>query len=1097
MTIGLLSCFHLSSQPAGKPSAAPTLAFCDNNPDRYVKAMERHFAGDGRKLYAHVVGLEQSEPQQLATLRRAFIDGSEALRDFLCIRNPNGIRKKLSFGSSSPRIPVSDAPAGLVMAATHSTQENRVKRSLARLDETLKTNPPDHLARQEYRQTVETALGHLMQHINKLPMELQQKAVEIIAQHLPQLHPNARAHIESLADKAMGRQNIGNDLKASLQKLLRQSKGLGKLPSMLDAEESPQAKRADNRGRGNVASMLKNRADAPLKTSSPTNTEGVPQLQHTDNTERASSSSTSALQNLNIDSPKSRAKNPASRPYTPIKLEDYPHYGGQMKAKVQCTDYARQAAELLIDKNGELDGSHISLMLDQLEDDKIMPPEHRHHLMRTLNKLKQGGELAETINSICEDKPLKGGAADVIRGTLNLPPEHDLTKEDARKAVVMSLLGYFRQSAVGTCFATAPAICLHDSSPEVVAGNMKELLEEQKLRVLQDGIVLGAPLNKHIFRGEENRLHVGEDGMVLRAESNGTYTKHNLQDIPGMKAALNALGIPENEQQAMLAIALSQMRLASSQDMQRVDCKEIIEHLVHHSKGTDDPDKKRAAALRAFNGRQNVSLLQAWESTLATSAMMGDSLFNERAFAPLFSAKKLSSRPDLQSPVAKNTTFVAQLAADPRFKPNQLRQVNNSLLDEIDALCQRRFTHQYDLNIALSSGSSDGRSIYGGVTLYEKTPADDPSQWKRIDNADAYQEAVVRLVKDASIIAMSYVNEISGDPENKQEEGLRLITDRLVADIQDKTFIEYAVLQMNPEAANAPFGDANQYAFSPWKNASGGPAEPIVKSYGSVAAHSKNTSPMALNLAGSPAADDVMDLVNFICEGFSHAHMAPLLQAKAQESPDGFRIPLNQGPHVFTLMPMAMKEVWSDNPMTSEEWVDANLKEPVNKWLDAPQTSLPLLNRLRAMNAVIRATPESIQAIHHDILEKYKKSGGSKFNFEEPPYTLRDVHEKLSEYCRSQENGDELLAKLQTRMSMAPIPCKVIGDTNWTSPAGRSLYMGVLYNPFTDKLEVNEMHPDRSYQKPFDNFQDLFGPNTPSVLYTPLSGRKKPQADNQ
>ena len=33
----------------------------------------------------------------------------------------------------------------------------------------------------------------------------------------------------------------------------------------------------------------------------------------------------------------------------------------------------------------------------------------------------------------------------MVRGTLNLPPEHKLTKEDARKAVVMSLLGYLRQ----------------------------------------------------------------------------------------------------------------------------------------------------------------------------------------------------------------------------------------------------------------------------------------------------------------------------------------------------------------------------------------------------------------------------------------------------------------------------------------------------------------------------------------------------------------------------------------------------------------------------------------------------------------------------
>jgi hypothetical protein len=632
----------------------------------------------------------------------------------------------------------------------------------------------------------------------------------------------------------------------------------------------------------------------------------------------------------------------------------------------------------------------------------------------------------------------------------------------------------------------------------------------------------------------------------LRLESNGRCTKHNLQDIPGMKAALNALGIPENEQQAAFATALSQMglknnqniesdisgmkarlnalnvpenqhamtiavlsqmRLATGHDMvQLVDCKEIIGYLAHHTKGTDDPDKRRTAALRAFNGRQDVGLLQTWESTLATSGIMNFPLLNQSAFGPVLLDMQVSSRPDLQSAVAKNIAFVAQRAADSRFELNQLMQVNQHLLNEIGPLFQRRFTHQFDLNIALSSGSSDGMSSHGGATLYEKTPAYDPSQWKRIDNADAYQEAMVRLVKDASKIAMAHGNHISGDPETMQEE-LRLMTDRLVADIQDKTFIEHAVLQANPEAANKPFDDTNQYTFTPWKNAfGGGLAWPVLNNYGSNAAYYKNVPPMALGpIVGSrppivdtppeievtplQKADDVMALVNFICGGF--AYMAPMLQAKAQKSPDGFRIPLSQGPHVFTLAPMAMKEVWSDNPMASEEWVNANLKEPANKWLNAPKTSTSLSNILKAVGAAIGATPEQIQAIHHDILETRKKSGGSKLNFEEPLYTLRDIHEKLSEHCRSQENGDELLAKLQTAMSTGLIPARIIGDTNWVSPVGRPLCMGVLYNPFTDKLEVKKMHQDGTNRMPFDDFQKWFGPNAKSILYTPLYDRKK------
>ena len=69
---------------------------------------------------------------------------------------------------------------------------------------------------------------------------------------------------------------------------------------------------------------------------------------------------------------------------------------------------------------------------------------------------------------------------------------------------------------------------------------------------------------------------------------------------------------------------------------------------------------------------------------------------------------------------------------------------------------------------------------------------------------------MTRLVKDASGIAMAHVDRMPGDPETGQD-ALHLMTDGLMAQIQDKTlFIEHAVLQMNPQAAGEPFGDANR-----------------------------------------------------------------------------------------------------------------------------------------------------------------------------------------------------------------------------------------------------------------------------------------------
>lgn len=1063
-----LTRLHLSPQSSGAPSALPTLAACGGSPDRYVKAMERHFAGDVAKLHAHVAQLGQSEPQS-ATLQTAFIDGSEALRNFLGIRNPDGFHKKyLSFGSSSPRIPDSEAPAALAMAATRSAKGTRVLRSLARLEETLRAHPPGHHASHDYHHSVETAFGQLLQGLHALPTEAaRQKAVELIERHLPQLDPRARAHIQSLARKAMGRQNIGNELKTRLQEL-SQSQGTAKLGALLNMGESSQPERADNSGKAGFSAILKNSAVAP----------------------------------------QSETTNPASRPYAPIKLKTYPGDDEQMKVKVQCTDYARQAAELLIDRNGELDGSHISRMLDQLKTDKALPAAHRRHLMRTLVMLKQGGELAKTINSICRDKPLKGGAADVVRGTLNLPPEHEPTKEDARKAVVMSLLGYLRQGTVGNCYAAAPAICLLDSSPEVVAGNMKELLEDRKLTFQQDGALVEVPLNQHVYQGA--KVTVGADG-TCDGKSNGFRREHyKLQDSPGMQAALNALGIPENERQAAIAGALSQMGLTGARYMMHtVDCKQIIEHLAHTTPGVADPDKRIAAALRAFNGKQDVGLLQTWEYTLATAAHMHTNMHWEPSTVYQISTaaiygdykNEIPGRPELQSPAQKSTAIVEQLRSDPRLNQIKLDGINLHLFNEINGLFQKRFVQQFDMNIS-GAPASDGVSISGGFTLYEKIPADNPSQWKRIDSADAFQEAVARLVKDASETARTHIDGMDdGDPETKRE-ALRLIADHVVAGIRDKTFIEHAVLRMNahtpnqPDAAGQPSSDVNRYQRTPWQIATGGFPEQIAKMYGGklvssncIFSATESNMPSALpSGATQPRADDMMPLVNFLWEGLTK--MAPELQAKAQESPGGFKLPMTGGFHAFALTPMEMKEIWSDNPVTPEKWVDDNLKSPAMQWLKETRTSPPLLDLLKSVGAQIGADPGQIQSMYGDMHERAKKFG--RLNFKEPPYTLHDVHEKLNTYCRSQENGDELLAKTaEVVTNTFPIPAKAVADTNWSSLLkGQPEYIGILYNPFTDKVEGTLMHQDGTNRRPLgDNW---FDEGATWNIYTPLASNTKP-----
>ena len=179
--------------------------------------MERHFGGDMAKLCAYIA-------QQPAEQQKAVIDGSEALRDFLGIRNPDGFRKKfLSSSSSSSRIQDADAPAALAMAALCASKETRVLRALTRLDETLDKNLSRFQDNNSYRQTVQTAFHQLMEGIDKLPTDTaQQKAAEIIDKHLPKLHPlNPEVHqgIRTSATHAMARQGINAELRNRLENI--------------------------------------------------------------------------------------------------------------------------------------------------------------------------------------------------------------------------------------------------------------------------------------------------------------------------------------------------------------------------------------------------------------------------------------------------------------------------------------------------------------------------------------------------------------------------------------------------------------------------------------------------------------------------------------------------------------------------------------------------------------------------------------------------------------------------------------------------------------------------------------------------------------
>lgn len=201
---------------AGESSATPTLESCRNAPNRYAEAMEKHFGHDMAKLHVHIKQRPEAE-------QKAVIDGSKAFRDFLGIRDPNSLSKKL-FGSSSPsqRIAALDEPAALVMAAIRSDDKGRVLRSLTRLDASLdeiKINTGKHFPGGGYTKLVEQVLDKLAQELDKLgtgpALEIAVSIFEKNKNRFLNFDKKTLVHIISAMNEAQ-KKNVSGKLKTSM-----------------------------------------------------------------------------------------------------------------------------------------------------------------------------------------------------------------------------------------------------------------------------------------------------------------------------------------------------------------------------------------------------------------------------------------------------------------------------------------------------------------------------------------------------------------------------------------------------------------------------------------------------------------------------------------------------------------------------------------------------------------------------------------------------------------------------------------------------------------------------------------------------------------
>jgi len=164
----------------------------------------------------------------------------------------------------------------------------------------------------------------------------------------------------------------------------------------------------------------------------------------------------------------------------------------------------RRLASALIDDEGKLNQKALDQAIELIRNQCFSLGKNRHcdakrylHILTMLERIRDEKFLRQKILKF--DKPYSNKVADqIIRETLLLPPKTVITESHARRAALSSLLCYLRQS-VGSCFATAPAIIVHDEQPEKYLDDVADLLNTGRL--------------KRIFGGKSIRHHSALAGV--------------------------------------------------------------------------------------------------------------------------------------------------------------------------------------------------------------------------------------------------------------------------------------------------------------------------------------------------------------------------------------------------------------------------------------------------------------------------------------------------------------------------------------------------------------------------------------------------------
>lgn len=238
---------------------------------------------------------------------------------------------------------------------------------------------------------------------------------------------------------------------------------------------------------------------------------------------------------------------------------------------------ARETARYILSDNGEIDSvrlveaiEHLSHCLYPLGPYRHEETQIREHLLRMLKALKESSELKDRIKKLFV--PSYVSIQNLIRDTLALEETASISTFHVRQAVLAAMFSYLRQD-VGSCFATAPAILIHQEYPHRFLKDLEDLLSSGKLTRIIGSREVTIPINLSGCIGE-----LFKRIRILDLHPDPIQT---LSSPPGLQKAFEAAGVlhsleaPQIQVQKLLAHEYLLKKL--SQEHDTISAHEILQ----------------------------------------------------------------------------------------------------------------------------------------------------------------------------------------------------------------------------------------------------------------------------------------------------------------------------------------------------------------------------------------------------------------------------------------------------------------------------------------------------------------------------------------